>query len=287
MSIIPVIIILLSAFIHATWNFLAKLSKGGFVFVWFYMGVGLIVYFPFVLGVIITEGLGLSLTNIILIFATSIIHTMYAVLLQRGYKVSEFSIIYPVARGTASVLIAIAAIFLFHEKLTSHLIIGIILIVLSIFLLTGGWHMFRKLSAFKGVAYGMIVALFIAGYTLIDKEAMSVLHIHPLIFYYGCIVGQFVLLTPYTLFRRKEIRAEWVKNKKTAIGVGVLNPLAYMLVLVVMIYQPVGQIAPLREMSILIGVVLGAVFLSEELGRLRIIAACIMVVGVVTIVMST
>src|SRR5699024_408692 len=283
MEFIAIIIVLTSAFIHATWNIVSKVSKGGSVFVWLYMGMSLVFYSPFVLYLMISKQMIITKEQALLIIVTSLIHTLYAVMLQKGYLVGDFSVIYPIARGTAPILVAIVAFFVFNEALNIQLIFGIIFVGISILILTVGWRSLTNRESTIGVLYGLLVGTCIASYTLIDKGAMSILNMHPLIYYYGCLLGQFIILTPTTLIKSKTIIREWKVNKFNSIIVGVLNPLSYMMVLFVMNYLPVSQIAPIRELSIVIGVILGAIFLKESMGNKRIIASVVMVLGVILI----
>src|SRR5699024_2210693 len=107
------------------------------------------------------------------------------------------------------------------------------------------------------VLYGIYVGLIIASYTLVDKGAVTVAALSPIIFYYLVTVGQFLVLVPYAWKHRKHVKSEWQASKFHVIGVGVLNPLAYISVLVVMTFIPVSHVAPVREMSILIGTIMG------------------------------
>src|SRR5699024_277705 len=127
------------------------------------------------------------------------------------------------------------------------------LIVCSIFILSGGLEIFRKKDIKTTVFYGGYVGLIIASYTLVDKGAMTVVKLSPILFYYLVTAGQFLVLLPYAWKNRKHLKGEWHASKFHAIGVGVLNPLAYISVLVVMTFIPVSHVAPVREMSILIG----------------------------------
>ena len=94
------------------------------------------------------------------------------------------------------------------------------------------------------------------------------------------------MLTPYAWIHRKHIRQEWKAAYKQAIGVGILNPFAYILILTVMTVFPVSHVAPLREISILIGTMMGTKLLAEKADLQRPVGAGLMVVGVVFIMLS-
>ena len=94
------------------------------------------------------------------------------------------------------------------------------------------------------------------------------------------------MLSPFAKKHWKMVKADWKNHRKEAIGIGILNPLAYILILTTMIFTPVSHVAPVREVSILIGTVIGMRLLAEGFGKRRIIAAVIMLVGIVAVALS-
>lgn len=279
-------LIIISAFMHATWNYLSKRSKGGITFVWLFMVVSVVVYAPFAVGVFIFQDSKIGWGGFGFIIGSTVIHLAYTLTLQKGYKIGDLSLVYPVARGTGPMLAALAAIFIYHEQPTIIEFCGIFLVVSSVFILTGGFQIFKRSASVLPFVYGLVVGIMIASYTLWDKGAVSVLLIPPLLYFYGSMMGQLILLTPFVWQRRSEIRKEWRRNKTEAIGIGLLNPLAYLLILTVMIVVPVSHVAPVREISILIGTVMGTRLLSEGFGLRRVVAAGAMVTGVVIVAFS-
>ncbi|WP_099159696.1 EamA family transporter [Virgibacillus ndiopensis] len=286
MSLLALSLIILSAFMHATWNYLAKRSGGGFAFVWLYLAVSIIVYAPFVIAMFIITTIHLGWVEIGFIVGSAIIHLVYSLTLQKGYKIGDFSLIYPVARGTGPMIVAIAAVFIFDESLSIIGIIGILLIIGSVFAITGGIQAIRKTSTVLPLVYGLIIGVIISAYTLFDKGAVGVILIPPLLLNYGTFLGQLLFLTPKALRNWEEVKSDWVNHRKEAIGVGILNPLAYILVLSAMTFAPVSYVAPVREVSILIGTIIGTKLLAEGFGMRRIIAAATMITGIIIVTIS-
>jgi drug/metabolite transporter (DMT)-like permease len=95
-----------------------------------------------------------------------------------------------------------------------------------------------------------------------------------------------LLLTPVAMSRRKEIRVLWRAHKPEVLGVAVLSPLSYILVLMALVFTPVSYVAPAREISILIGAAMGARLLSEGDSTRRLIAAGAMVVGIIALALG-
>lgn len=286
MSLFALSLIIVSAFMHATWNFWAKKSKGGFAFVWLYMATSTVIYAPFVIGLFIIQEVTLGWVAFAFIAGSALIHLVYSLTLQKGYQIGDFSLIYPVARGIGPAIVAIMAVVLHQEKLSAIALGGIILIMISIFVISGGIQAIKKTETMLPLLYGLIIGCMIATYTILDKGAVGVASIAPLLLNYGSIVGQMILLLPLALKNWKQVKDDWQKHRKEVIGIGVLNPLAYILVLTAMTFTQVSLVAPVREMSIVIGTLMGAKMLSEGFGTRRIIAAATMVIGIIIITIS-
>ena len=138
----------------------------------------------------------------------------------------------------------------------------------------------------QAITFGLLTGLTIAGYTLWDKYAVSVLLIPPLLLDYGSNLGRMLLLVPFIRHRWSEVWAEWQTHRLEAMGVACLSPLAYILVLTALVFTPVSYVAPARELSTLIATLLGARLLNEgDLPR-RLIAASLIVLGIVTLALS-
>ena len=95
-----------------------------------------------------------------------------------------------------------------------------------------------------------------------------------------------MLLTPFAIKYPGPAATEWHEHKHEAIGCAVLIPLAYILVLTAMQFTPVSYVAPAREISILIGTVMGTRLLGEGEGQRRLVAAAAMVLGVVALALG-
>lgn len=286
MSVLAVSVILMSAFMHATWNYLAKRSQGGFAFVWLYLIASLVIYAPILLMMFMMEYVTLDLMDLWLIIASGIIHLVYALILQKGYQKGDLSLVYPIARGTGPLIVALTALFLFDEQITGLGIVGIVLILLGVFVMTGGLHIFKKGNSLTSVYYGLIIGVTIASYTLLDKGAVSIFAVSPFLLNYGGIVVQVFVLTPFMKKNWHQVQSSWQHHRQEALGIGFLFPLAYLLVLMTMTFTPVSYVAPVREISILIGAILGAYLLKEGFGVRRIVAAVMMVIGIACVALS-
>ncbi len=287
MTVLALSLVLSSAVLHATWNLFAKRAGGGAAFVWLFNALSALIYAPFALGAVWVQRPHIGAIEITFMAGSTVLHTVYFLTLQRGYRVGDLSLVYPIARGTGPALSTTAAILVFGERPTPLAIGGALLIAVSVFALTGGGHRSddpaRRRSA---VLYGLITGVLIASYTLWDKRAVSVLLIPPLLFDWTNALGRTVLLTPHALRHWPTVRAEWRDHRSAAFVVAIFSPLAYILVLTALVFTPVSYVAPAREISILIGTIMGARLLSEGNGRRRIVAASGMVLGVIALALG-
>src|SRR5690625_3841660 len=135
------------------------------------------------MGVVMEDMFSFVWRDYVYMAGISLIHLVYALLLQKGYQVGDFSLIYPIARGSGPLLVAVAAIFIYNERLTLIGAIGIAFILFSIFLITGGFQMLKNATLLP-VGYGLMIGFMIAGYMLLDKGAVSAYAMSPLLLYF-------------------------------------------------------------------------------------------------------
>src|SRR5690625_131404 len=95
MSLLAISIIIVSAVMHATWNYLAKRSQGGFAFVWLYILMSSIIYAPIVVVVFLIQPFSFGWMHLFMIIASAIIHLIYSLILQKGYQKGDLSLVYP------------------------------------------------------------------------------------------------------------------------------------------------------------------------------------------------
>jgi drug/metabolite transporter (DMT)-like permease len=275
-------LLLAAGFVHAGWNFLAKRAGGGPVFVWMFASVSALVYLPLAVLIAFWVKPHIGLPELGIILATVVVHLIYFLLLQRGYRVGDLSLVYPLARGTGPALSMVLAIVLFHERPSAIAIVGGLMVAGGVFALAGGSSR-KRLTDRKAISYGLIIGAVIATYTLVDKLGVSTFLIPPLLLVYSIDVGRVLLLAPIAWRRWDEARREWRDHRREIIAIGVLCPLSYILVLTALVTTPVSYIAPAREVSILIGTVMGTRWLAEGQAFRRIPAAAAIVLGVIAL----
>ncbi len=280
MSLAVLSLVLAAAFAHAGWNFLAKGAQGGAAFVWACAAVGTLLYVPVLAIALGTDPGKLGWTAIGLMAGSGALHALYFVLLQRGYAAGDLSLVYPLARGTGQLLSGLAAIAFLNERPSTLALAGALIIVAAVFSLAG------RGGSREAIGFALLTGTTIAIYTLWDKHAVDTSELAPIVYYWGTNLTVALLLAPWVLHRQGDLARVWARSRRSAAGVGLLSPLAYVLVLYALARAPVTYVAPARETSILIGTLLGTTVLAEGDGRRRMIAAGAIVLGVTALALG-
>ena len=276
-------LILAAAFIHATWNLLNKRASGHATFTWIVAVLSAAFYAPVALAAVLFWGAQIGWVAIAFMAGSAALHTGYFVLLNEGYRAGDLSLVYPLARGTGPLLATVAAILFFGERPSALALAGGLLIVVGVIALTGSPEKLRQAGRKKAIVYAVATGTFIAAYTLWDKQAVSRFAVAPILLDWGSNFGRSLFLTPFTLRHWNSAGNEWRTHRFEAVGVALLVPLSYILVLTAMQFTPVSYVAPAREISILVGTVMGTRFLAEGDVHRRLAAAGAMVLGVVAL----
>jgi drug/metabolite transporter (DMT)-like permease len=281
MSVLALMLVLVAAVIHATWNYLLKRSDGGTLFIWCFATLSALIYAPLAAVAVWWQQPVLGWECFALMFASSVIHTAYYLLLDRGYRTGDLSLVYPVARGSAPIITVVGAVILLHERPSAVAVTGALLIAGGAMLLTGNLTRLKQRGHLPAVLFALLTGCMIASYTVVDKLAVSAYLVPPLLQDWSTNAGRVVMMTPMAMKQRHELRGVWRRWRLSIVAVAVLCPLSYILVLTAMVFTPVSYVAPAREISILVAALLGAHLLAEQDARRRLIAAGAMVIGIV------
>lgn len=285
MPALAILAVILAAATHATWNLYAKRAAKSLHFVWMYSVASVLIYTPIVVWIVVTERPQFQAVHWLALFATGVLHLAYSLLLQAGYRASDLSLVYPLARGSGPLLSFFGAVLLLGERITGWSILGVVLVVLGIVLVAGLFRDAHKAPRI-GIAYGLTTGVFIAAYTLNDGWAVKTLLISPFIIDYTGNVFRVCVLSPGAWKDRERVRKEIRTYIKPALIVSVLGPLAYILVLYAMRIAPISHVAPARELATLIGTYFGARLLKERAAPMRIAGAVCIVAGVVSLAIA-
>jgi drug/metabolite transporter (DMT)-like permease len=278
-DLLSLALVIAAAFIHATWNLLAKRAGGGWLFIWSYSAVTAVLYFPLVVWLLYQGDVQWSPLVVTAILASGLIHLGYSVCLQAGYRKADLSLVYPIARGTGPTLSVIAAIIFLGERVTVAIVGGAGLIVAGV-LVIGLAGARAHGPVWPGIRWGAFTGMMIACYTIADGYTVRFLSLSPILLdYFGNLV-RLAVLSPAALVRREQLAADWQKNARLILVVGALVPVSYVLVLFAMTRAPVSVIAPARELSMMVGVLFGWWLLKEADVARRLTGAALIACGV-------
>ncbi len=288
MNHLTMFLVLAAAIFHASWNFLAKKAGNSPGFVWLFSTISALLYVPLLLTFILVEGLQLNGLQVFFILGTACLHIAYFLFLQRGYGAGDLSLAYPLARGVAPLISTLGAITTLGERPSAIGLIGMVLLIGGVILLVGNplQSIKRGPGVQVAIGYALLTSLFIAAYTLWDKYAVSILLISPFLLDGSSNIARALLLTPAMIGKWDKVSVTRSKYWREALGVAILSPLAYLLILFAMRSSPVSYVAPLRECSVLIGTLMGARFLAEKHMWQRLGSASIILAGISLLAVS-
>jgi drug/metabolite transporter (DMT)-like permease len=286
MTGLAISLVLAAASIHASWNYVLKKSGGGVGFVWAFALLSSLLYAPLAFGVVVFQHFQFSAEALAYLLASAVLHTGYYLLLDRGYRYGDLSVVYPLARATGPFLTVLVAVAVLGERPGPVALCGAALVVGGAFFLAARPAKLREAGAARGIAFALLTGCMIASYTVVDKQAVSAALIPPILQDWGANLGRVLVMAPLALRRRAEVGAAWREKKRALFLVALLCPLSYILVLSAMVFTPVSYVAPAREISILIAALMGAHLLQEGDVTRRVAAAAAMALGVVALALG-
>jgi uncharacterized membrane protein len=288
-NLTTLLLVLLSASIHATWNLWIKQIEPGSrrtTLIWMLTAISSVAYAPLALWIAWHGSWRLTPAAVPWLVGSGLIHVVYFLFLLGGYRASDLSVVYPVARGTGPVMAAAGAVLLFAEPVTPALVVGASLVALGVLTLAGWIGQAREHHVAAGIRYGLGVGLTIAIYTLWDGWSIKRVAIPPVLFYWGGELTRTVLLAPFAFRDRAGLASLWRAHRVRITLIALMSPLSYILILVAMRGGAVSHIAPAREVSILFGTWLGARVLGEGGRGRRTIAALAIAAGVIALALK-
>jgi drug/metabolite transporter (DMT)-like permease len=274
---VPIVVIVIAAgALHAAWNAIAK-----------YLDDRLVAFA--LIGVASSLGGGIVLTLTGLPYRASIgfavvsaaIHVGYELALLNSYRLGAFNQVYPIARGTSPLLVALGAYFLAGEHLGAVPLAGVAVLGagLASLALSSGRLSGSDLPA---VAAAALTGLTIAGYTIVD--GLGVRRAHDPYAYAGLL---FLLMGPVfpvaVAFRRRSI--SWLAGRAAGPGflAGILSLTAYGAVLWAQTRAPLAEVAAIRETSVVFAALIGWRLFAEGFGARRAAAAVLVAAGIMLI----
>jgi drug/metabolite transporter (DMT)-like permease len=280
MPITAIVLLFLSASLHALWNFLLKKSHEK------YIAMGWQVIISGIMSAVVIAFTGLPPKSLWLFaILSTLLEAIYFILLSVAYTSHDFSLVYPIARGAAPALLVLWSAIFLREELTVGGYLGLAMITLGIVSI-GATTLLQNRGAkphWKGILTALAVSLTISIYTLIDGTAVKSGPALP----YG--LSMFVMVpfvtTPYLArhYGWSHFADSWKRHRPYLLLGGVLGIVAYLLALFAYSFAPLSYSGAIREVSAVIGAFFGWRFLNEQMGGIRVMGAAIVFAGVLII----
>jgi drug/metabolite transporter (DMT)-like permease len=270
----PLVLALCAAVVHAGWNLLLSRARDSEAATAVALAAGAIVFAPVAAATWQLDAKALPYAA-----GSAALELIYLGLLARAYQEGELSVVYPVARGSAPLLILVFSLAVLGASLDAASIAGICLVAGGVVLVRGP----RRSASTRDLLMALAIGICIASYTLLDKQGLK--HAHPFS-YLELVVGIPALIYAPLLARRRgtaALRAEWGAESVIA-GLGMFG--AFGLALAAIRLAPSSSLAAVqavRETSVVIAVVAARVFLHERVSGLRLVGAFAVVAGVTAI----
>lgn len=268
MSAVALALALSAAVIHAAWNLALARERDTEAATAVAMVVGVIVFLPVA---ILTWDVEREAVPFIVV--TSILQLVYFAGLATAYRHAELSVVYPIARGAAPVLVLVIGVAVLSEPTSFRQVTGIVLIAGGVILVRG----LGRVTQRDGVLLGLAIAGVIAAYTLVDARGVD--HAHPLTYLTLAMLPASAVYLAFVASRGGTARLHRAVSW-TMIAAGAGSFLAYVLVLAALERAPAAAVAAVRETSIVIATALAARILHEKVSRVRLAGAVIVVIGV-------
>src|SRR5258705_261576 len=192
MTGLAIALVLGAALIHAGWNYLLKKSGGGIGFVWAFSALSALFYAPLAAAGVCLQHFHFFATALAFILASAVLHTAYYLLLDRGYRYGDLSVVYPLARATGPLLTVLVAVALLGERPGVVAMCGAALVVGGAFFLAANPAKLREAGPAAGGAFAPLTGRRIPSHTGVAKQAVSGVLIPPILHDWGANLGPVV-----------------------------------------------------------------------------------------------
>jgi drug/metabolite transporter (DMT)-like permease len=269
MDPLPFTLALAGAFVHATWNLLLLRRADSQAATAVALMCGAVLTSPFAFA---TWSIGPEAVPYVLVSAA--IELVYFALLAYALQHAAFSVVYPLGRGLAPVIVLVVGASLLRQPTTLQQLAGIVLIVGGI-LLVRGWG--RGTARARDVGIGLAIAAAIAAYTLVDQQGLR--YASPLAYLWLIMVLPGVVYAGSQVARVGPAALRQQLDGRAALaGAGMFG--SYALVLAALQFAPAAPVAAVREASVVIATLAAGYLGLDSVGPRRLAGSVVVVLGV-------
>ena len=265
-------LVLFAALTHAAWNAMVKGSSDRLLMLTSIRVVG------FCAGLLVASLVPRpEAESIPFLLAATAVHYLYYFLILNIYRVGDLSQVYPIARGSAPLLVALLAAVLADEVLGAQSVLAIAVLSTGILMLTLSGRAFNR----KAVGLALLTGVSIAGYSVLS--GMGTRCSGSLLGYIAWLeiaTGAGMVVVAYV--RRRKVLREYARTQwRTGLVAGLLSVSGYAIALWAMSILPMASVVALRETSVVFGAMIGSIYLGEGFAARRSVAAATVLLGVV------
>jgi drug/metabolite transporter (DMT)-like permease len=269
--LLATVLALSSAVLHAAWNLVIKRSDDRELAAWGQFLAGALLFLP----VLLVAGLP-DRRAWPFLAASACVHAVYVYALTSAYHHGDFSLAYPLARGSGALVAAVVGAAVLDDALPAAAWISLCVVA------AGLGSLIRPGVTRAELGYALLTGAVIGTYTVIDTAGTRRTENG---FVYTCalMVAAATTISCVALARGRGpdlVRSIPTRWKQYVIS-GAFVTVAYGLVLIAVRYAPVGYVATLRESSVVLGAVFGWLLLGEKFGRARAISSLVVTAGLI------
>ena len=269
MPLTALLLALAAAFVHALWNLLLARARDPEAATAVALVVAVVVFAP-----VAPFAWGLEREVWPYLAVTSCLQLLYFALLITAYRKSDVSVVYPVARGVAPVIVLLAGIAVLGYGTSLAQAAGVVLVGLGVLAIRG----FRRGADAAGVVFGLAIAAVIASYTLVDKRGLD--YATPIAYLEVSMVAPALLYAAWVARLRGGAAALRSELDGSSVIAGIATFSAYALVLAALERASAASVAAVRETSVVIATLLAAAVLKEHVTPVRLTGAILVAGGV-------
>ncbi len=288
MPVTALALVLVAGLLHASWNLILKRSSERVLVAAWAMLLGAVVFIPTLVPAWPPPAEVWPFVG-----ASAVVYVAYYGCLARAYGDGDFSLVYPIARGTAPAMLALWAVLFLGERPSPGGVLGIATILCGLVVLGGAplWsrvagirtpagHRWRQLRPHaRGAGSAFLVAFFISVYSTLDGAAVRQWDPMPyLVLVFGLSGLAFVAMLA-TRGGKRVFRVLRTHFRPIAM-IAVMTLVAYALVLRAFQIAPISYAGAAREVGIVFGALAGWLLLGERFGRIRTVGAMLVFAGI-------
>ena len=215
--------------------------------------------------------------------ASVAIHLIYFASLIESYRTGDLGQVYPIARGSAPLMTAAATTVIVGERLSLVGWTGILALVAGVLLLSARGGRDLAVVDRRAIGFALFTAITVCGYSVVDGIGARA-SANPNAYSVCLFIGIALVMVPYALYRDgRDVMPAMHLYWRRGLAGGALQFLSYGIAIWAMTIVPIAIVAALRETSVLFGAAIAVVLLKEPLRAVRIVAALMIVCGLILI----